>query len=70
MAPESKMAFRTADKTKINEAVQAAMGKLGLSQGPIVAHANPYAAYDLYTLLRVYITDPEKRLEIHKIIGV
>lgn len=67
---ESNLAFHSADKTKIREAVLAAIKELGLSQGSVAANSNIYAAYDLYTLLRVYMTDPEKRIEIHKIIGV
>lgn len=70
LPPESNLAFHSADKTKIQAAVKAAMKELGLAQGSVTAKANIYAAYDLYSLLRVYMTDPEKRIEIHKIIGI
>lgn len=62
------MAFHTVDKTKIFDAVQSVKEKLGLSQGSIYAEANPYAAYDFYTLLEAYIDDPEARLKIHEIV--
>lgn len=68
--PESEQAFHSADKKRIREAVLAAIKELGLSKGSVSASANIYAAYNLYTLLRVYMSDPEKRIEIHKIIGI
>jgi len=65
---EAEMAFHTADKTKINEAVLAVKKELGLSQGSVNAPAAPYKSYDLYALLRSYMTDPRKRVAINKII--
>lgn len=67
---DEDMAFYTADKTKIVSAVHAAMKELGLNQGSINAQKSPYAAYDLYKLLKVYINDAESRLKINKIIGI
>lgn len=68
LPPESEMAFHSADKTKINKAVLAVQKELGLSQGSVTASSNLYKSYDLYSLLRSYITDPHKRVAINKII--
>jgi hypothetical protein len=65
---EPEMAFRTARKDKIFEAVQALKDALGLSQGSVSASGNRYAAYDFYKLLTSYINDPEARLKINSII--
>lgn len=65
---EPEMAFHTADTSRIFHAVQAIKKELGLTQGSVVAHANPYAAYDLYALLETYILNPEARLKIHEVI--
>ena len=68
LPPESEMAFHSADKKRINKAVSAVQKELGLSQSSVSAPSDPYKSYDLYSLLRTYITDPHKRVAINKII--
>lgn len=67
---DNKMAFHTADKSKVSKAALAAAQAMGLTQGSVNSFTDPYKTYDLYKLLDVYVNDPEKRLEIHHIIGV
>lgn len=65
-----EMAFYSADKSKTPSAARAAANAMGLSEGSVYSNTDPYKTYDLYELLAVYVNDPEKRLEIHRIIGV
>ena len=70
MPPENELAFHSADKTRIRQAVIAAIKELGLDHGSVCASSNKYKSYDLYKLLGAYINDPQKRLEIHRILGI
>lgn len=67
---DKEMAFYSADKSKVSSAALAAAKSMGLNQGSVNSFTDPYKSYDLYKLLDVYVNDPEKRLEIHRIIGV
>lgn len=67
---QKTMAFHSADKSKVSKAALAAAEAMGLTQGSVNSFTDPYKSYDLYKLLDVYVNDPEKRLEIHRIIGL
>lgn len=67
---DKEIAFHSADKSKMSSAALAAADAMDLSHGSVNSFTDLYKSYDLYKLLDVYVNEPEKRLEIHRIIGV
>lgn len=67
---KKNIAFHSADKTKVRAAAVAAAETLGLLQSSVNSSCNPYKTYDLYRLLEAYVNEPEKRLDIHRVIGI
>jgi len=67
LAP-TDLAFHSARKERVVEAVKAMIAELGLRNGSVSGPRGSYLAYDLYELLHVYMGDTIARLHIHDII--